>query len=382
MKKKVLFFIESLQCGGAEKSLISLLPLLDYSKMDVDLLLLKRGGLFEQYVPKEVHILDFKQQVKPWLFRIYQAIFSLRLRLNKIIDRKEHGAETRWKTMHRAYTPLKKHYDVAIAYQQGFPTYYIIDKVSADKKCTWINADITQVGYKAPFNRPYYDKADVIVPVSERLNDILSASDYVPKEKLFPIYDIVNPTLLRSMAQEKPTVLQNDRQKIITVGRMVHLKGHDLAIEAARILQDKGIAFTWYLIGDGEERTNIERLIDKYNLSKNIILLGELANPYPYMKACDIYAQTSRHEGFGLTIAEAKILHKPIVSTNFAVVHDQITDGKNGLIADMSAESIARQLIQLINNSDLQKQIINNLMQERNTTALQESAKVNKLITG
>lgn len=382
MKKKVVFFIESLQCGGAEKSLISLLPLLDNSKMDVDLLLLKRGGLFEQYVPKEVHILDFKQQVEPWLFRIYQAIFSLRLRLNKIIDRKEHGAETRWKTMHRAYTPLKKHYDVAIAYQQGFPTYYIIDKVSADKKCTWINADITQVGYKAPFNRPYYDKADVIVPVSERLNDILSASDYVPKEKLFPIYDIVNPALIRNMAQEPTTTLLNDGLKIVTVGRMVHLKGFDMAVEAARILRDKGIAFTWYLIGDGEERTNIERLIDKYNLSKNVILLGELANPYPYMKACDIYVQTSRYEGFGLTIAEAKILHKPIASTNFAVVHDQITDGKNGLIADMSAESIARQLIQLINNSDLQKQIINNLMQERNTTAQQEIAKVNKLITG
>ena len=380
MKKQVLIFIESLQCGGAEKSLISLLPLLDFSKMDVDLLLLKRGGIFEQYVPKDVHNIDFKQQVKPWLFSIYQTLFSMRIRWNRVIGRKEHGAETRWKTMHRAYTPFDKHYDVAIAYQQGFPTYYIIDKVSAAKKCTWINADITQVGYRAAFNRPFYDRADVIVPVSERLNDILSASDYVPKEKLFMIYDIVNPTLIQSMAPETPSNILNNRLKIATVGRMVHLKGYDLAVEAAKILRDRGLAFTWYFIGDGSEKAAIERLIEKYHLRNNIILLGEQANPYPYMRVCDIYIQSSRFEGFGLTIAEAKILHKPVVSTNFPVVHDQITNGVNGLIADMNPDSLAEQILRLASDDELRETIVSHLKQERNTTAEKESVKVNRLI--
>ena len=379
MKKQVLFFIESLQCGGAEKSIVSLLPILDYTRVDVELLLMQRGGIFEQYVPKQVRIIDFKQQVKPWLFWIYQAIFSLRLRWNRLIGRKEHGAESRWKTMHRAYTPLKKHYDVAIAYQQGFPTYYIIDMVSAAKKCTWINADITQVGYKAAFNRPFYKKADVIVPVSERLKDILYASDYVPKEKLFPIYDIVNPILIRSMAQEQPTTLLNDELKIITVGRLVHLKGYDLAVETARILQDRGLLFTWYLIGDGAERTKIESLIEKYNLD-NVKLLGEQANPYPYMRECDIYVQTSRFEGFGLTIAEAKILHKPIVSTNFPVVYDQITDGVNGLIADLNPDSLAEQILRLASHVELRESIVRHLKQEQNNTTEMEGAKVNELI--
>ena len=380
MKKKVLFFIESLQCGGAEKSIVSLLPILDYTRADVELLLMKRGGIFEQYVPEQVQIIDFKQQVHPILFRLFQTIFSLRLRWNRLIGRKEHGAESRWKTMHRAYTPLKKHYDVAIAYQQGFPTYYIIDKVSADKKCTWINADITQVGYKASFNRPFYDKADVIVPVSERLNAILSTSDYVPKNKLFPVYDIVNPELIRSMAQERTTTLLNDGLKIMTVGRMVHLKGYDLAVEAARILRDKGLSFTWYFIGDGAERATIERLIEKYHLRNNVILLGEQANPYLYMRECDIYVQTSRFEGFGLTIAEAKILYRPVVSTNFPVVHDQIIDGLNGLIADMNPDSLAEQILRLASDDELREAIVSHLKQEKNTTAEKESAKVNMLI--
>ncbi len=378
--KKVLFFIESLQCGGAEKSLISLLPLLDYSKMEVDLLLLKREGVFEQYVPKNVHIIDFSQRVHPWLFRMYQMLFSLRLRWNRLIKRSEHGAETLWKTMHRAFIPFQKHYDVAIAYQQGFPTYYIISKVTATKKVTWINADITRVGYTSVFNRYFYDKADRIVPVSEKLKDILVASDYVPGHKLYPIYDIVNPELILSMAQEPQYQMQNKGLKILTVGRMVHLKGYDLAVEAANILKKVGLIFTWYLIGDGEEKKYIENLTDKYNLHDNIKLLGEQANPYPFMKECNIYVQTSRFEGFGLTITEAKILHKPIVSTNFSVVHNQITDGQNGLIADMNAQSIAQKIMQLTTDSALQDKIIHNLQQEHNLTAETESAKVNNLI--
>lgn len=380
MKKQVLFFIESLQCGGAEKSLISLLPLLDYSKMDVELLLLKRGGLFEQYVPKQVHVIDFQQQVSPLLYRIYQLRFSLRLRWNRLIGRKEHGAETRWKMMHRAYTPLQKQYDVVIAYQQGFPTYYIIDKVHAGKKCTWINADITQVRYDARFNRPYYDKADVIVPVSARLKDILAASDYVPVDKLLPVFDIVNPQLIRTMAAEPQVVMRNDGMKIVTVGRMVRLKGYDMAVEAAKILRDKGLKFCWYFIGDGEDRVAVEALIDASGLRRCVMLLGELANPYPYINACDIYVQTSRNEGFGLTIAEAKILHKPIVSTDFPVVHDQIVDGENGLIAAMSAESIAVKIALLAENNSLRTRLISSLSREKNVTAEVESAKVNSLI--
>lgn len=380
MKKQVLFFIESLQCGGAEKSLISLLPLLDYDKMEVDLLLLKRGGRIEQYVPGQVHIIDFEQQVSAWRYRIYQLRFSLRLRWNRLIGKKEHGAETRWKTMNRAYTPLQKQYDVAIAYQQGFPTYYTIDKVHAAKKCTWINADITQVGYDVHFNRPFYDKADSIIPVSERLKDILKTSEYVPADKLYPVYDIVNPELIRAMAQQPHSSMQNEGLKLLTVGRMVLLKGYDLAVETAKILRDKGLHFCWYFVGDGAERHNIEILINRYGLQKHIVLLGEQSNPYPHMQVCDIYIQTSRHEGFGLTISEAKILNRPVVSTNFPVVFDQLSDGKNGLIAQMDADSIARCILRLTGDSELQKYIVSNLRKEKYDMAEKESGKVNHLI--
>ncbi len=380
MKIQVLFFIESLQCGGAEKSIVSLLPLLDYDKMDVDLLLSKRGCVFEQYVPEGVRILDLDAYARPLWYSLYQLLFSLRLRWNRLIGKQEYGSETRWRTMHRAYLPLEKHYDVAIAYQQGWPTYYIIYKVSADKKITWINSDITQAGYNLSFNRQFYNQTDLIVPVSDRLKQILAASGYVPTDRFFPVSDIVNPDLIRTMAQQPQTAVSNPGWKLVTVGRMVSVKGYDMAVDAAKILRDSGLQFCWYFVGDGAERKGIEDLVEKYDLHAHVFLLGEQANPYPYMNACDIYVQTSRNEGFGLTIAEAKILCKPVVSTNFPVVHDQISDGQNGLVAEMNAQGIAHTILRMVNDQQLRETIVRNLHHEHNATAKIESVKVNTLI--
>jgi len=380
MKKNVLFFIESLQCGGAEKSIISLLPLLDYSKMDVDLLLLKRGGIFEQYVPKDVHIIEFNQRVHPWLFKIYQTLFSLRLRWNRLIVKKEHGAETRWKVMQHAYTPTAKHYDVAIAYQQGFPTYYIAGNVHAKKKIAWANVDLTKAGYNASFNSTYYYSYDTIVAVSDNLKDMLADDGFVCTEKIVVIKDILNVALIREMAALPQHEIQTADLNLVTVGRMVYQKGYDIAVNTADIIRQRGLKFHWYFVGDGAMRSMIDGLIQEKHLEDNVILLGEKANPYPYMAAADIYVQTSRFEGFGITLAEARILGKPVISTNFPVVHDQIIDGKNGLIAEMNAESIAQQIMRIVNNPELRDSIIHNLQQEHNTTAETESEKVNRLI--
>ena len=380
MKKNVLIFIESLQCGGAEKSLISLLPLLDNTRMNIDLLLLKRGGIFEQYIPENIHIIDFRQQVSPWLFRIYQALFSLRLRWNRLIGKKEHGAETRWKAMYQAYTGMPMHYDVAIAYQQGFPTYYIATMVDANKKIAWANVDPLKAGYCAAFNRQFYKMYDNVVAVSDNLRSMLIADHFTQADKTIVIQDILNVALIRQMAHQPQSEIRPGKLKLVSVGRMVYQKGYDIAVATADILRSKGVEFVWYFVGDGTARCEIETCICEKHLEDNIFLLGERANPYPFMLAADIYVQTSRFEGFGLTLAEARILGKPVVSTNFPVVHNQITDGINGLIAEMTPESIAQKIIQLAEDHLLRDKIICAISKEENTTANIESAKVNQMI--
>ena len=103
-------------------------------------------------------------------------------------------------------------------------------------------------------------------------------------------------------------------------------------------------------------------------------------NPYPYIKAADIYVQSSRFEGFGLTITEAKILGRAIVCTNFPTAFNQLEDGKNGIIVEMTAESIASGIEKLLKDESLRQQLMNATTKEVNTTAMTESKKVMDII--
>lgn len=387
MKKQILFVIDSLDCGGAEKSLVSLLQVIEPSRYDIDLLILdhnreKRKGLFEKYIPEGINVLDFHLFGKS-LFELIRKFFHyLRLSPQLRLIHSRHGTEVYWRSAHFDYKRLEKHYEVAIAYQQGIPTFYVASKVNADKKIAWINANLYNEGYDMNYCKPFYEKMDKVVAVSSGLVTILSERSPWIKDKLVCIYDIVNPALIKQMAQEPidDERFSGEEIKLVTVGRLAPPKNHLLAVHTARILRDKNVKFKWYFVGDGPTRGSIEKSINEYGLQNHVILLGLKGNPYPFIQNADIYVQTSSHEGFCLTLAEARVLCRPIVSTNFDVVYDQIVDYQNGLIADMNPESVASKVLELINNQTLRQQIIENLKKEKNTTSKTEIEKFYQLI--
>ena len=153
-----------------------------------------------------------------------------------------------------------------------------------------------------------------------------------------------------------------------------------MAVETAKVLNEKGLDFRWFFVGEGGERPKIEHQILQYGLNDKVFLLGMQTNPYPFMAHCDIYVQTSSFEGFGLTIAEAKILGKTVVSTNFDVVHDQITHEQNGLIAEMTAEALADNILRLLKEDSLRIRIVDNVKKEHNTTYFTEVKIVEQLL--
>jgi len=239
-KRKVLFIIDSLTCGGAEKSLISLLPLLDYSKVQIDLMLVERGGVFEQYIPTDVNVVDFPRS-QTLFFRVTQLCFSILLK----VLRRRHGAEVRWLTMNKAYDNLKEEYDVAVAYQQGFPTYYVAEKVQAKRKYAWVNADLSKAGYNEQYNHQFYHVYDKVVPVSDILCDMLRGTGYVDSTKLYTVYDILNVDLIWKMSREPFEGSSCHEVKIVTTGRLAPPKNHILAVETAAILKRR----EWILYG-------------------------------------------------------------------------------------------------------------------------------------
>lgn len=380
MKRRVLFVIDSLACGGAERSLVSLLPLLDFERMDVCLLLMSRGGVFERYVPCEVSIIGLPP-LRGWrrlLRPLSQAFFSALLRL----FHSRHGAELHWRAMASTLPSLPEDYDVAVAYQQGLPTYYVAKRVSAARKYAWINIDMHAAGYRERFNARFYCSMNRVVAVSEGLCRLLLASHYADPCKLLTIYDIVNPGLIRRMAQAPVHIkhIPEGCLRLVTVARMAAMKNYPLAVATACELRRRGLRFVWHFVGDGPERPHVEALVNQNALPDCVLLEGMQPNPYTYMAAADIYVQTSSFEGFGLTLTEARLLHKPVVSTNFNVVANQLVNGVNGLIAQMDAKDLADKIMLLAADSSLRERLVEATRQEVNDTANTEMKKVNHLL--
>ena len=392
MKKKILLVIDSLNSGGAEKSLISLLSLLDYDKYEVDLLTFRSGGLYEPLIHESVNRLKspdifttMSKSIKEVLINKEYSNFFWRIKSSIDIRYKmrfthiKHGAQAMWPNLKNKIQSLNKEYDVAVAYSQGTPTYYVAEKVEAVKKICWINTDYIKAGYNIEFDKKYYNNYNNIVTVSNKNKEILEKVFPKYKTKIKVIYDSISPKLVINMAKEDKGYNDDfDGIRILTIGRHVHLKGYDIAIDAARILKEKGIKFRWYSIGEGVLTSRLKQQVKENNLEDEFKFIGTYTNPYPFISGCDIYCQPSRFEGFGMAIAEAKILKKPVIVTNFEIASEQIKDEENGLIVEMNSQSISTAIIRLMDDIFKEK-IVSNLKNEK-VGIEEEINKINKIL--
>lgn len=383
-KQQVLFVIESLGCGGAEKSLVALLSSLDKNRYDLSLWMIHPEGAFLSFLPEEVKVVEQPKynSFESLLFNLSSIFYSVAWRLNKMIGKSEYWGETYYKSRGWAIKVPDGKWDVVFAYHQGLVTYIVADKFHDCKKVGWVNADIFKTGYNIAYNSRFYRKIDCICPVSEILHKLMDDGMSEFSTKYHTVWDIINPSVTRELSKQQVEQLRtnSDEYVFVTTGRLHVLKGYDMAVKAAHFLKQKGIKFKWYFIGAGAQRHDIERQISLLGLQDDVRLLGMKTNPYPYMLQADVYVQPSRHEGFGMTIAEAKILGVPVVSTNFDVVYNQITHEKNGLIAEMDGVKIGEQILRLIQDDELREHIKSTLHKEENLTSQTEVRKVEKII--
>ena len=394
MKKKILFVIDSLHCAGAEKSLTTLLSLLDYSKYDVDLQLFGYGGALEELVPKEVNILKPMEYIKFSSLSTKNAVikslknmnfkmlssrlkFSLAIRKNNYSNAQK--ARVYWQKVSNVIENNNKEYDIAISYAQGVPTFYVAEKVCAKKKLAWVNVSYKLEDEDRAFQEQFYDKYNKIVAVSDSAKNVFLETFNKYNDKLEIIYDINDADFIKKMSVQGQSYNDNyTGLRILTIGRLDNQKGYDMALEACKILKEKGIEFKWYSLGIGPLKDEIEKYIEDNNLKNHFKLLGVKANPYPFIKDCDIYVQTSRFEGFGIAIAEARMLNKPVVTTRFDAVYNQMKDRKNGLVVDMNSQGIVNGILEVINNKELTNEIISYLKTEKkgNTEELEKFYKL------
>lgn len=370
--KRILFIGMSLNVGGAEKSLVNLLNMIDYGKYSIDLLLFQKTGPFLKQIPNEVNIIEVSEisilfQSAKDSFKKYPLTFSM---MKQVVRRYldtllckikwkqfDQMRLNRWIKYYADYIPANdQKYDVAIAYAGGECAYYMFDKVIADKKIYYFHSDYSKIDIDADLERQYVDRADLVVTISEKCKDSLSTLFPEISDRIRVLQNLSSKDFIYKLADEYyPEEYENreDYLKIVSVGRLISIKGFDMAVEAANILKYKGIKFVWTVVGDGEERENLEGQIKKLELDDCFKFVGLKENPYPYIKNANILLQTSRFEGKSVVLDEAKILNIPIIATNYNSVHDQVHHNIDGLVVGMNPQDIADGILKCNSNSIL-----------------------------
>lgn len=369
--RKVLFVIYSMKYGGAEKSLVNLLQELPEDKYEVDVLLFQKKGDFLLNMPKWVNVLDTPDDIE----NLYAPLRKTGLKgCTKVIGTvcsriarktKKSQAAFRWRNFYGPrIKPIRKHYNVAIAYAGSENLYFIRDKVSADKKMVWIHNDYRTAGYSKVDDLPYFVDMDAIVSVSNECVAVLKEEFPQFADKCHYLENITSSYVTRKQAELYiPQEYTDEGHNILSIGRLHPQKGFDMAIEAASILKKNGVNFCWYIIGEGPLRENLEKLIAEYGVENEVLLLGTRNNPYPYIKNCEFLVQSSRYEGKSVVLDEAKILCTPIVATAYPTVCDQVIEGKEGIITPMTAQGIAEGIQTMLNDKALQMNIREYLQQ-------------------
>lgn len=383
MKKKILFVINTMGRAGAEKCLMSMLKYMDKERYEISVFsVINRGEMFD-YVPEGVKIrnenpcsesvLDkkakwelAKQILKKGIGRGY--FFKDAGYLCKMLSyqKKTGGIDVKklfWKLLSDDAPRQQESYDLAVAYIQGAATYYVMDHVNAKKKICFLHNEFIVSGYCPELEESYYEQADGIYCVSKSICDHFAQVYPKMAEKMEVFYNLLDIEDIKAKAMRKeemsPLFQRTEGQTILlTAARLTQVKAYDLAVIALSFVRSAGYNVKWYALGEGPEKDAIEQMIKEYGLEDSFILLGAHENPYPYMAACDIYVQATRYEGCSTSVSEALILEKPVIASDCDGNKEQLKRYGTGILVKTDAKDIARGIIELVSNKELQKKMV------------------------
>lgn len=365
-----------MEIGGAEKALLGLLGVFDYTKYNVDLFLYHHEGELMQFIPKEVNLLpenkSYASLAKPISQVIKNRAFGTLLgRYNGknaateyiVRNKIEDGSYIYIDYSHRytkAFMPKisNKEYDLVISFLT--PHYFAAEKCKAKKRVAWIHTDYSYIDIDVASELDMWSRYDTIVSISEKVTEAFLKKFPSLEDRIVLIPNIHPADFIKKQADETDVsdeMPDDGYVKFLSVGRYSHPKNFDNVPDICSRLDN----VKWYIIGYGPDEELIKKKIAEAGMEDRVILLGKKVNPYPYFKACDFYIQPSRYEGNAVTVNEALILGKKVAITNYATASSQIDDRVNGVIVPLENEKCAAALADFIADTQLQNQILENI---------------------
>jgi len=358
--KHILFMIDSLGEGGAEKVLINILRRMDTQRYKITVFLLYKQGTYIEQVPDYVKVKFFvlgNEMLKNRVFSklLYKVYRKIVMNLNKIL-----GGWIIYKFF------IKEEFDTEVAFLEGDACLFVSNSKNLySKKIAWIHTDLEK---RITMDRLKEKRA------LEKMNQIICVSNGSEFSviKLYPelaykikvIYNPIDSSEILDKAQEKIDFnFKSHKFTFISVGRLEAPKGYENLIKVHKALIDEGISHHLIILGEGRLRNKLERMICDLNITDSITLLGFIQNPYPYVKKSDAMVISSVYEGFPLAMAEGLILGKPIVSTN-CVGPSEVLNNKYGILVEVgNLEELKENMKRMILDKNLREYFSNKALE-------------------
>lgn len=333
---KILFFIETLEGGGAEKVLRNLVNNMDQTRFDITVQTVWPCD-FEKYLVEGIK---------------HKSMYAVRNTVNQYRYRIEAESGLAYK-LH-----IKDDYDIECAYLEAGSTKVLAASTNKKaKKLAWVHCDLK----KAMSNpeafvektKPYYAKFDKVVCVSQNVRDSFAElfGDTVPTEV---IYNTIDDGEIKAKSEEElPDGINKHRFTVLAVGRLSAPKKYLRMLKAHKRLLDEGFEHDLWIVGEGPERAELEKYIADNRLEASAKLVGFSDNPYCFMKEADLLACSSDYEGFSTFVTEGVILGKPTVTTDCGGMREILGDSEYGLITELSDDGLYEGMKKMLGDEQL-----------------------------
>lgn len=373
-KNKILIALPEMNVGGVEKALLGLISTIDYSQNEITLALInKRGGLMP-LIPNGTKVCIIKglnEHFRLIVDNPYQIVYRFlkKLKLFSAVlytfkylkGKREKTQIPLFEFIYRKQLVDSEIYDLAVAYSGPFHAleYYVLYFVHAKKKICWIHFDVNKFGINNAFVNKFYPQFDEINLVSRQGKEVFDKRFPKLADKTKVVYNIIDKNLIlkQSEAEIKDMPMGDcDHIRIVTVGRISEEKGQCDVLPYFKTALDNGLNAVWYFVGGGKDVKSVQQKSSELGIADKVIILGVKTNPYPYMRHCDIYVQPSRHEGYCITLAEAKLFNHPIITTPFTGSKEQLKNyeySSSIIPLDLLPEKLIEYANDIGDNSDI-----------------------------
>lgn len=336
---KILFLMDNISAGGAEKVLRTLVNNMDQEKFHITVQTLE-GADPGEYLDPGIRYKAINR-CKTGLGR---KLFTYWIRL---------CAELKW--LYPLY--IRDDYDIEVAYLECGPTKFLAGSTNKKaRKIAWVHCDMRRksgIAQQAEKLKRHYRAYDKVVCVAGTVKESFDAlfGDAADSVVLYNVNDEAD-ILAKAGAFEVPA---EDVPVMAVVGRLSYEKGVDRLLEACARLHRDSARFRLRIVGDGPEREKLEQMARDLELEESLEFMGFRSNPYPIMAGADMIVCPSRFEGFSTVVTEALILGKTVVTTPCSGMRELLGDSEFGIITEDSVDGIYAGMKKLLEDAALRE---------------------------